>query len=475
MHTPDETDRLAPLPSQAPESEGVSAELQEDLSDTSGKVEQLIEEATAYEAYEREHFRKEVMPASERAGTVPESAWMQVRSPKAVEDVLAPHTPDWRAGYFSYGDKTPDKYGELDEGDGFPELRKPPNMFAASIHKLLGHKEVNEQDLRDAFSVWLKEEHGIEVPDDEMIFCKSIYSGITAAWESCDVKRPKHMGVITPFYDKMMTYLERDMGYTKLNNNGDAVERSGAFSHLGLIDTDEGWKFDATAFELGLDAAEPQISSLLFCSPNNPTGYIFSEDDLRKIILACKKRDILILSDEAWADLTHHPNKKHIPTLKVARELGYAEGVVMQYGPSKAFNTAGFPCAMIVVPDKKLREKMRGTLKRPSQLAAEAAIAGYSEGKEHVQHLRRFLRENLEFVANALRSKGYRVHVPDSTYVIYPHIGDEHDNIAAELKEVGIFTRNKGEAAGAEGYFRLTAGVPREVLEKCYREWMEIK
>jgi|CXWL01.1.fsa_nt_gi bifunctional pyridoxal-dependent enzyme with beta-cystathionase and maltose regulon repressor activities len=435
-----------------------------------------IDADAEHQRYIQEHFTEPVAPSPEERDTIPDSAWLQIRSPKAAEKILNHVVPE-RSGYYSYlkGDK---------KDQGLPRLGHQSTR--TRISKLLPFikppegRDVSEAELRQSYIDWLKQEHNIDIEPDSIVFCDGIYNAIHEVWKTHEPEKKKHMGVITPFYDKMMNHLEADMGYAKLNEKGEVIERSGSFSHLGLIDTEEGWKFDVDAFEQGLDKAEPQLSCLLLCSPNNPTGYVFSEKDLKTIINACRQRNILIISDEAWADLVTNPEKKHVPTIKIAQEMGYADGVVMQYNPCKAFNTSAFPCTMLAIPDPKLRARIKERqqtkkegLHLPSQLAVDVTVACFRDGKEHLGHLKRFLRENLTIAEEALKQAGYDVHMPDATYLLNPYIGDSHDQVADSLERYGIKSRNKGKESGAEGYIRLTTGVPREVLERHYEEWVE--
>jgi cystathionine beta-lyase len=440
--------------------------------DTSHEVKALVENPSDFESYKLTHFTEEILPypdreddagrtdnQPDRKGTIPESAFYQFPSPKAVEVILVKHNSGKR--FFSYGAKGPGNYDDVDKD--FPKLKKAPNFVQRQIRKVLGNKEVNEESLHDAYSKWMKEQHDFEVRNNETLFCRSIYTTIKAARESQELEagRPRHMGVITPFYGNMMNHLQEDAEET--------------FSQFSLEDRDDGWHFNRDSFldQLG-SIDKPVISSLLLCNPNNPTGYVYSPEELAFIVQACKERQILIVADEVWADFVHHPEKSHTPVLKVAREYGYENGIVMGYSPAKAFNTSGgFPCSMATVPDAKLREKMKEKLKRPSHVAAEATVAGFEKAEGHVKHLNQFLRENLEYIKEKLEKMGYTdVHMPDSTYVIYVNFGEDHDSIAKELEASGIRTRNEGVNSGAPGYCRLTAGATRAVIEKCYENWM---
>ncbi len=178
-----------------------------------------------------------------------------------------------------------------------------------------------------------------------------------------------------------------------------------------------GWAFDYEALEQSLVADPAKV--LLLCHPQNPTGHVFDEAELRHLADIAERHDLLIISDEIHADLTYAP-RRHVPMARVAPER-----TVTIHAASKAFNLAGLRYAIMHIGPVGLRDSIMAA---PDHLygeanlfGAEAARVAWTEGEPWLeavmQHLDRMRHLTAELLAEHLPGIVYTP--PAATYLAW--------------------------------------------------------
>ena len=262
-------------------------------------------------------------------------------------------------------------------------------------------------------------------------------------------------------------------------------ERNKEPTTVPMHDTDEGWKLDLHALEETLQFGDV----LILTNPNNPNGYIYTEEDLKQIISLCKKHSVKIISDDIWSDQVHCPGKRHVPIINVAMQEGYENNVSMLYSTGKAFNTSLIPCSVAIIPNAYVRDRLQRTADsdNPSELGAQLAVDTInSDGSDYMEALNPRLRQNAEFAARIFQEMGCRAHPPESTSVMFVKLNDvvvqERNAMSSKLLSlVGIQSKAKrtipdlmeelsigysyGQNFGLPGYVRINIGVPFPVIE----------
>lgn len=150
---------------------------------------------------------------------------------------------------------------------------------------------------------------------------------------------------------------------------------------------------------LDLDAAEvlvtPDTRLMLFCSPNNPGGRVWTKEELQSVADFAIKHDLILVSDEIHHDLVY-PGHHFAP---MAHCKGIEDRLVTLTAPSKTFNTAGLRCGQMTIANDALRRKMTQVLTiwqiQPNMAGVEATIAAYSpEGADYVDQQVAYLDGN---------------------------------------------------------------------------------
>lgn len=238
-----------------------------------------------------------------------------------------------------------------------------------------------------------------------------------------------------------------------------------------LIRHDAQWQCDMNALEHAL--AQPDNKILLLCSPHNPTGKVWTREELETMSELCEKHDVKVISDEIHMDMiwgTH----RHIPWCEIAR----SPWALFTSG-SKSFNIPAFTGAYGLIGDTADGDnylsalKSRDGLSSPSVPALVAHIAAYREGAEWLDSLRAYLQDNMHYIAHELNQAFPQLNwqPPEATYLAWIDLRPlAIDDIA--LQKVLIDEQKIAIMPGytygdeGQGFVRLNAGCPRVKLEK---------
>ncbi|MBA7853742.1 pyridoxal phosphate-dependent aminotransferase [Enterobacter sp. RHBSTW-00901] len=232
-----------------------------------------------------------------------------------------------------------------------------------------------------------------------------------------------------------------------------------------------GWQGNMAALEAAL--AKPENKILLLCSPQNPTGKVWTRDELTLMADLCARYDVAVISDEIHMDMVWGEHR-HTPWNEVAR----GKWALLTSG-SKSFNIPALTGAYGLIGDDDSRHgylsalKGRDGLSSPSVLALTAHIAAYQQGEPWLDALRAYLEENLRYIAHELNSTFPKLNwqPPEATYLAWidlrPLNIDEQalQKVLIEQEKVAIMP---GYTYGKEGngFIRLNAGCPRSKLEQ---------
>ena len=180
----------------------------------------------------------------------------------------------------------------------------------------------------------------------------------------------------------------------------------------------DGWDLDALDTRLVHESA----SVLLLCHPHNPTGHVFTRDELRRLGEIAARHDLLIISDEIHADLTYAP-RTHLPIAAGCPE--HADRIVTIHSASKAFNLAGLRYALAHIGSSRVHDGLTALpdhlLGAVNLLAAEATYAAWSVGDEWLAAVLAHLDRNRLLLADLLAEHLPQVQYspPDGTYLAW--------------------------------------------------------
>ncbi|MFC6604800.1 aminotransferase class I/II-fold pyridoxal phosphate-dependent enzyme [Ectobacillus funiculus] len=157
------------------------------------------------------------------------------------------------------------------------------------------------------------------------------------------------------------------------------------------------------------------------CNPHNPTGRVWTEEELRRLGDICVKNDMWIISDEIHCDLLRM-GKKHIPLAKLFPEY---DKLVTCMAPSKTFNTAGLMLSNIIIPNEKLREIwLSRHYNFDNPLSVAGSQAAYEKGEHWLEELRVYLDNNFIFTRDYLAENLPKAifEIPEATYLAWINV-----------------------------------------------------
>lgn len=217
------------------------------------------------------------------------------------------------------------------------ELKNPPQIIEGLKSYLdstiLGYACPTNSYL-EAVGGWMKRRHDWNIQTDWILtspgVVKAFFNAIRALTQPGD-------GVIimTPVYYPFYAAIKR--------NNRSLVKNP-------LINTGSSYLIDFE--DLEKKAQDPQNKILLFCSPHNPVGRVWTQEELAKVGEICLRNNVLIISDEIHFDLIM-PGHQHTVFASLGEEL--ANITITCTAPSKTFNLAGMQTSNIIIPNQKLR------------------------------------------------------------------------------------------------------------------------
>ena len=229
--------------------------------------------------------------------------------------------------------------------------------------------------------------------------------------------------------------------------------------------------------------ADPSNKGLILCSPHNPVGRVWTQDELRQVVDIAKKRGKWIISDEIHADLVRK-GVAHIPLLKAAPD--YADRIALCTAPSKTFNLAGMQLSNIVIPNKEWQKKWTAIVEGqlsvalPNPFGVVAAIAAYTEGEEWLEQARDYIDGNIRYVNEFAKEHLPKAHVVETqgTYLVWI----DFSGYEADPKKLEHLMQQKARIAFDEGYIfgpegcgfeRINVATPRRNIEECMRRIKE--
>lgn len=256
----------------------------------------------------------------------------------------------------------------------------------------------------------------------------------------------------------------------------DAVRN--ASRHLAecpLIEKDGEYSIDFELFERL--ASEPENTLLIFCSPHNPVGRVWTEDELRRVAEIADRNGLFVVSDEIHNDIIL-PGREHTVFDKIAPE-SLRERLVVCTAPTKTFNLAGLMISNLVIPSPTLRERVLEKRMKEGVFCCnaygyKAAELAYTLLEGWLDELLSVIWENYLFVKSFMEEKipEIRITRPQGTYLLwmdFRSLGMKEKELEEFMKKEALLYLDEGYIFGksGSGYERMNLACPKEVLREA--------
>jgi aminotransferase len=229
-------------------------------------------------------------------------------------------------------------------------------------------------------------------------------------------------------------------------------------------------------FKLRSDQIERVITdrtkALIICSPNNPTGTVLHKEELEAIAQIAKKHDLLIISDEIYAELTYDDSY-----ISFAAVDGMRERTILISGFSKGFAMTGWRLGFTAAPAEILQAMLKihqyAMMCAPT-MAQYGAIEALRNGEQDVEYMRKSYRRRRNYFVQSLNEIGLSCHMPGGAFYAFPSIqstGLTSEQFAEKLlleEKVAVVPGNVFGASG-EGYIRCSYASSMEHLQEAIK------
>lgn len=236
-----------------------------------------------------------------------------------------------------------------------------------------------------------------------------------------------------------------------------------------IIELEEKDQFKLTKEKL-LEKITPNTKVLILPFPNNPTGAIMEREDLEEIAKVIEEKDIFVISDELYAELTY--KGEHV---SIAAIPGMRERTVLINGFSKAYAMTGWRIGYAVAPEIILTQMLKihqfAIMCAPTT-SQYAAVEALKNGDEDIARMKKAYNERRKYLMRAFAELGMDCFEPYGAFYIFPCIkrfGMSSDEFANRLLQEEKIAIVPGTAFGdsGEGYLRVSYAYSLEDLQKA--------
>lgn len=357
---------------------------------------------------------------------------------------------DYIEDRFGVSDLLPFTISDMDFA--IPDVIREALQKRAS-HPVYGYTRWNHTDFKQSIATWYKERFTTQIDLDWIVYSPSVIYTISRLIE---LKSDEGDQVViqTPAYDAFFKTIRS--ADRKVTENS-LLYNNGVYS-IDFIDLEE-------------KLTDEKTTIFLLCSPQNPTGRVWTKDELIRMINLCERYNVFLISDEIHMDIVREPYQ-HIPVVDVTTKL---EHIAICTSASKTFNTSGLIGSYALIPDRELQKeflellKNRDGLSSASIMGIESIMAGYNNGQMWVDELNDYISNNMNAVARYLKEHIPEMYftIPESTFLAWVDISGlpfKMEDLQKALIEIGKVAIMDGAIYGAQGerFLRMNIGCPRE-------------
>ena len=316
----------------------------------------------------------------------------------------------------------------------------------------------------EAFIRWEKSYHNYEAKREWIRFSPGVVPAINWIIQIL-TKEQESVLIMPPVY-----YPFRD---ALVNNRRKIVE-----SPLRRIE--QGYVMDYEDFEQKI--VENDVKLFVFCSPHNPVGRVWKEEEIRKVLDICKKHRVYVIADEIHQDMimTGH---RHV----VAASTGdYDEILITLTAATKTFNLAACQNSILIIPDETLREKYdeylnRLRIKGGNAFGYIAVQSAYENGREWLEEVLEIIEGNYHYLRETLEKELPKVWISklEGTYLMWIDLGEyirpeEMETVICDKCGLGVDYGAWFGSGESERFIRVNLATSRENIETAAQRIIDV-
>ena len=326
-------------------------------------------------------------------------------------------------------------------------------MKARLDRRILGYSMILDPEYFAALAGWMADRHGWKADPALSLFSSGVVPALEVAVRM--LTGPAD-GVLlnTPAYHPF----------------DDAIKKNGRTPVYSRLVCENGrYEVDWADFEQ--KAKDPSVTLYFLCNPHNPTGRVWSKEELVRIGEICFANNVFVVSDEIHFDFI----RAGVQHTVFASLFPGEKRIITCTAPSKTFNLAGNQLSNIFFADPALQQQWQASqvLGQPNPLSIEACKAAYSQCGDWVDELNVYLDENFRHFARRLQKElpGVKFTIPESTYLAWVDVsgtGLTRQELALRLVREGLQVEFEDEFVdNGAGHIRMNLACPRATVDRA--------
>lgn len=337
-----------------------------------------------------------------------------------------------------------------------------PDAVRRKIHEVadgvLGYTNLDTQ-YKGAIQWWMENRHGWSIEQDAIFTTTGLVNGVGMCVDTF-TQAGDGIVLFTPVYHAFSRII-RAAGRT-------VVE-------CPLTNDDGRYVMDLEAYDAMMTGSEKMV---ILCSPHNPGGRVWTQEELQGVADFAKRHDLLLLSDEIHHDLVYSGHK-HI--MMQNADPSITNRLLMLTAPSKTFNIAGLHTGQVIIPDPDLRARFAARMAAlslaPNSVGQFATAAAYSpEGAEWVDAQVAYLDRNRQIFDAAIAEipglSSMKLEATFLAWVDFTDTGMPREEFTNRVEQDAQIAANHGTTFGLGGdsFLRFNLGTQRSrIQEACAR------
>lgn len=349
------------------------------------------------------------------------------------------------------------------------DFASPPEVTSALIERvstgLYGYEMMTEKDYQ-AIIDWRLKRHGEVIKREHLLATPGVLNTMRASLYALTNEGDKVI-VMPPLHTPSITT---------------ASMRGRVCVEVSMLEDNGYYTLDYAGIE---KAFKDGAKVLMICSPSNPTGRVWTREELTRLSEIVIKYNGYVIADEIHADIVYSGHKfTSLNTIP-----GMEDRAICVFSPSKTFNFGGFHIGSAIIKDDNLRNKIKDILYetgnvcgRPTAMSICAQTTAYTKGGAWLDELLKYLESNIDYVVSELKGTPLKAYKPEASILMWIDCSSLNlttSEYNALMKKAGIMPdpghyyimdNHKIDAyEGMQDHFRINIAAPRSVLEEAIK------
>lgn len=317
--------------------------------------------------------------------------------------------------------------------------------------------EFHEQAVFEALSKWYAKRHGLNLSADKFVQVPGVLSGIALLLRQF-TNEGDGVLIHTPAYHQFSNLV---------NKAGREVVKS------PLVNDGQSYQIDFEGMEQQI--VDHQVKTMIFCNPHNPTGRVWTAQEIEQVVEIAKRHDVLIISDEIHSDIIFEGH-----TFTSLTSFDYDKVMTLIGSPAKTFGMHSISNGYVYTNNEALFEAFKANvaamyLDHGNALTTFATIAAFEKGEEWLEGMLVYLQETVKWITEFAEKRipQLKVFQPQGTYQVwfdFSALGFSKEKLKNTVFEQAGMGLTPGGWFGAESYhfMRMNIATSRDNIEKSF-------